>query len=176
MRKPSNDESITNLEYAIKYYPYYKTDNCSKWIIPIQPKWHELLFPDIKNPDLFSDLPENYSASSNTIKKAYLCHAIVKKIKQGDLVYFYRSDDRKSVECVGIIEKTFRSSKADEIIAEVSKRTVYSNDTINDIVKEEALVILFRLLEYIKPISRTELYKRGIKSPIQTIRRINISL
>jgi ribosomal protein S18 acetylase RimI-like enzyme len=176
MKQPNAEESVTNLEYAIKHYPFYKKENCAKWIVPIRPRWHEQLFPDIKDKDLFSDFPENYQASANTIKKAYLCHAKVKKIKEGDLVYFYRSNDKKTIECVGIVEKTFRSADAGEIIAEVSKRTVYSNKYIDEFVAKETLVILFRLLEYIPPVSRAELKKRGIKQPIQSIRSIEFSL
>jgi len=176
MRKPTGDESITNLEYAIKHYPFYRKDNCAKWIIPIQPQWHEQLFPDIKDKNLFSELPESFSASANTIKKAYLCHAKTTKMQQGDLLYFYRSEDRRTVECVGIVEKTFRSNDSQEIIAEVSKRTVYSNNDIDKIAKKDTLVILFRLLEYITPISSTELEKRGVKQPIQSIRSVDFLL
>jgi len=176
MRKPSSEEPIKNLEYAIKHYPFYKKNNCSKWIIPIQPNWHEQLFPDIKNKNLFSDLPEEYTSSANTIKKAYLCHAKVNNINPGDIVYFYRSEDRQSIESVGIVEKAFKCSNVQIILAEVSKRTVYSNEDIDIIAQKETLVILFRLLEYIKPISSTELKKHGVKGPIQSIRRIDFSL
>jgi len=176
MRKPADNITIDNLEYAIKHYPCYKKENCSKWIVPIKPSYHDTLFPDVMKADLFSCLPENYSASSNTIKKAYLCHANTKEIKRGDLLYFYRSGDTHSIQSIGIVEKTFRSNNYDVILAEVAKRTVYSTDEIKSIAQKETLVILFRLLEYIKPVSSNDLTKLGVRGNIQTIRRVNFTL
>ena len=40
----------STLDSLIKYYPYFKEDTeVSKFIIPIQPKYHEDLFPDFSN-------------------------------------------------------------------------------------------------------------------------------
>ncbi len=176
MRRPDANENISNLEYAIKHYPFYRRENCRKWIVPILPRWHTILFPDLREEDLFSPLPESYLSSSNTIKKAYLCHANTKKIQAGDLVYFYRSRDRKSVECVGIVEKVMRTNDIEEIINEVSKRSVYTNDQIISIAQKETLLVLFRILEFITPYSLEELCRHGVRPPIQTIREISFAL
>jgi predicted GNAT family N-acyltransferase/predicted nucleic acid-binding protein len=174
-------EYLTNLQFAVRHYPCFsKNAQVPKWLVPIQPRYHEMLFPDISSSrDMFPfirDAPENYGAYANTIKKAYLCHAPVKKIKEGDLLYFYRSDDRKSIECVGIVEKSFRSSDKSEILANVSKRTVYSIADITELAKEETLVILFRHLQYFPGIDQSTLAQKGIKFPIQTIRKLTVTL
>jgi len=181
MRPPNDDSELSNIEYAIMYYPFYKKENCSKWLVPIQPKYHEMLFPDVsakrnRFPE-FRDDPNEYGSYANTIKKAYLCHANVKSIKVGDLIYFYRSQDRKSVQSVGIVDYCFRSSDSQEILAKIAKRTVYSQSEISDIAQKNTLVILFRLLEYITPpIDARTLLKNGINGPIQSIREIERAL
>lgn len=60
------------LEYAIRYFPLLKISSNSVYIVPIQPDFHNILFPELKNKiqyDLFDDEP---SSAGNTIKKAYL--------------------------------------------------------------------------------------------------------
>jgi len=178
MRKPSNDGNLSNVSYAIRHYPFYRKDTSQKWLVPIRPQYHEMLFPDIGDwrDTFFADDPIVYGSCANTIKKAYLCHARVAKMKDGDILYFYRSHDRKSVECIGIVEYVFKSNDAQEILAHVSKRTVYSQSEIEGMTEKDTVVILFRLLGYIPPISDAELAKRDVRGPIQTIRQVSFSL
>jgi ribosomal protein S18 acetylase RimI-like enzyme len=175
MRKPEAQTNLSCLEFAIKYFPFYRKDLSNKWIVPIRPQFHNMLFPDISDytNDLFKDDPNTYSSFSNTIKKAYLCHSNVKKLSTGDILYFYRSKDRKSVECVGIVEDVFRSSNVQDVLAAVSKRTVYNQAAIKAMATREILVILFRLLEYIPPVDYNELAQKGIIGNIQSIRKFN---
>ncbi len=171
-------ENISDIEYAIKYYPNYrKHASAAKWIIPIRPEYHEKLFPDISEINnmfpSFKENPDFYASYSNTIKKAYLSNANVKTIKPGDLVYFYRSHDRQSIECCGIVEKCFRSSDPQEIIAAIAKRSVYDREEIEEIAKQETLVLCFRILEYFKTPITAEVLERQyhVHGPIQTIRK-----
>ena len=71
--------------------------------IPIRPQYHEDLFPDFSSMkgSLFEKDQSLYSCQGNTIKKAYLCHSRIKSIRKGDIVLFYRSKDRKSIQCMG---------------------------------------------------------------------------
>ncbi len=81
------------LTYAIKYYPnYLDRPAVKKFIVPIRPRYHEKLFPDVSSfaTGLFSGDPSQYTSESNTIKKAYICHSNITKIRPGDLLLFYR--------------------------------------------------------------------------------------
>lgn len=174
--QPPLSSDLSPLNYAIQYYPHIKgCDETSHFIVPIQPQYHEVLFPDISecSKGLFKDDHGIYPTPSRTIKKAYICHANINKIKLGDNLLFYRTRDRKSIEALGVVEKVVRSKKADEFLPLVSKRTVFSNAKIEELTKSECLVILFRLQRYFKvPIKSNELEKMSIKGAIQTIRQV----
>lgn len=178
MRTPSKTNSLSDLEYAVRYYPHYRKSGVfSKWLIPIRPPYHEMLFPDVSDKRFwfpeFRDNPDEYGPYANTIKKAYLCHSNVREIKAGDLVYFYRSQDRQSVQCVGIVEHSFRSTNVQDILTAISKRSVYSQTDVERMARKETLVILFRLLEYlIPPIDAAALRRGRVSGPIQSIRKL----
>lgn len=175
MRPATSKEKMTPLEYAIKFYPnYYDGRDISKFIVPIQPEYHNDLFADISDNSrgLFADDPLMYSPQSNTIKKAYICRANTSQIVEGDLLLFYRTADRQSIECIGIVEQTYRGSDINIVMPMVSKRTVFSRSELQRWVNQRALVILFRLLRTFSPINSGKLESVGIKQPIQTIRKI----
>ena len=122
MSKPESVSiDIGPLNYAIKYYPHYLDDErVNKFIVPIRPQYHDDLFPDLNHylsTGLFSDDPNQYNPQSNTIKKAYMCHSNINKINPGDLLFFYRTHDRKSVECVGLVEQVEHESDIDRVLS-----------------------------------------------------------
>lgn len=171
VRKGSVDRN-DYVQYAIAHYPHVIDEGVKKYIVPIRPSYHDLLFPD-KKPyqDLFqSDL----SSESNAIKKAYLCKSPIKDIRPGDLLFFYRSKDEHRICCVGVAEKIRRFSDADDLIGFVSKRTVYTHDEMRKFTSRgEVLAILFRLIRYLKsPVEKKTLTDRGVKGQIQTIREM----
>lgn len=44
------DDNCNSLESLIRYYPYFKdNESVQKFIIPIQPQYHEVLFPDFSS-------------------------------------------------------------------------------------------------------------------------------
>lgn len=175
MLPPTLASELTALEYAIRYYPnYIDNSNVAKFIVPIKPDYHNDLFADISDTSqgLFANDPLMYSPQSNTIKKAYICHANTSQIQAGDLLLFYRTKDRKSIECIGIVEQTYRGRDKDKVLPMVSKRTVFSHKQIDSWLSKKALVILFRLLKTFPPIDNFELERAGIKQPIQSIRMI----
>ena len=113
-----------------------------------------------------------YSCQGNTIKKAYLSHSKIKTINKGDIVLFYRSHDRKSIQCMGIVESVFSSENVDNVFSIIAKRTVYSYDELKEIINKETLVILFRFIPLNKEISNKDIKTAGIKGNIQSIRQI----
>lgn len=172
--KMTQCESDEN-DSLFRYYPYFK-DNSSiqKFIIPIRPKYHEDLFPDfsIMKGSLFEQDQSLCNCQSNTIKKAYLCHSKTKRIKPGDIVLFYRSGDRKSIQCMGIVESVCYSDDINYVFPLIAKRTVYGYTEIQDILKEPTLVILFRYIPLSKEISKQTLIQADVRGNIQSIRKI----
>lgn len=170
------DDDCNSLESLIKYYPYFQDhESVQKFIIPIQPQFHEDLFPDFSNMKgtLFEKDQSLYTCQGNTIKKAYLCHAKIKTIRKGDIILFYRSKDRKSIQCMGIVEDVLFSENIDEVFPAIAKRTVYKYSDIQNILKKRTLVILFRYKALDKEISNQSIVDAGVKGYIQSIRKID---
>jgi hypothetical protein len=169
-------DGMSTLGYAVTYCPHYLDSAVvGKFIIPIQPEYHNDLFADSSDmaSGLFAHDPSQYSPQSNTIKKAYICHANTMQIDAGDLLFFYRTHDRKSIECMGVVEQTYRGREVDKVLPLVSKRTVYSREEIEGLLRKDTLVILFRFIRYFSPLSRRVLAEAGINGQIQSIRRIS---
>lgn len=170
------DDGKSTLDSLIRYYPYFKdNESVQKFIVPIQPQYHEDLFPDfsIMKGSLFEKDQSLYSCQGNTIKKAYLCHSRVKSIRKGDLILFYRSKDRKSIQCMGIVENVLFSEDINEVFPTIAKRTVYKYSDLQEILNKKTLVILFRYVAIDKEISSQAIANAGIKGYIQSIRQIN---
>ena len=164
------------LKYDIEHFPHFDFgDNVKKILVPIQPAFHDRLFPDLGRRDYLPGLYPDDASEANAIKKAYICGSGYKRLEKGDLLFFYRSHDSKSITCVGVVEAFLRSDNADEIIPFVARRTVFFDDEIeNKANKGEQLAILFRVVKYLKRgISWSQLRKAGMKGPIQTMRTID---
>lgn len=114
-------------------------------------------------------MPEMYGSESNTIRKAYLCDAAINKISSGDLLLFYRSQDRRSIEVIGVVKEVCRSNDRKEIFNVVKGRTVYPIYEIDHMVhasKKGVLVLCFDLIEYFeKPITLSQLREMNISPP-----------
>lgn len=170
------ETNLGSLESLIKYYPFFQdNDSTQKYIIPIQPQYHEDLFPDFSSMkgSLFESDQSLYSCQGNTIKKAYLCHANTKSVKRGDVVLFYRSKDRMSIQCMGIVEDAFTSDNVEEVFPKIAKRTVYTHSDLEKILSQKTLIILFRFIPLDHEISRRKIQSVGIMGNIQSIRKIS---
>jgi hypothetical protein len=161
--------TLLPLPYVIKYFPMVKIDNNSIYLVPIKPKYHKILFPELKNQfELFS---ENINSAGNAIKQAYLCKSPNKSIKPGDILFFYRTEDEKAITSYGIVEQFQIESNAEQIFQWVAKRTVYSFDEIATMAGSNVKVILFRLIAHLEdpvPFKRLKELKT-ITGPIQSI-------
>lgn len=143
---------LTPLEMHVRFGPRFAVfDENSSFVIPIRPIYHFSMFPEL-GPKPGSLLPMVPKPCGNAIRKAYLCNSSIKKIKEGDNIFFYRSTDISALTCLGIVEETLRSRDADKIAQYVGKRTVYSYSEIEDLCyKGEVLAILFRMVCPIAP-------------------------
>lgn len=135
-------------DYNRLFFPHYRSDETvGKFLVPIKPRYHDILFPDYGHTqgDLFED---NIATATvgNAIKLAYLCHARTNSIQVGDILLFYRSEDIRALTSVGIVERFEISDDEDEIAGIVSRRTVYNMDEIRDLAERPTKVILFRLV------------------------------
>lgn len=74
------------LDYTVKYYPATKLDGNKAFLIPIKPRYHNILFPEQRiQSDMFSDVG---NSAGNAIKQAYLCKSPTKSVKPGDMIFF----------------------------------------------------------------------------------------
>jgi len=160
-------EGILPVELNKKYYPaFYDGPRVKKHIIPIRPEYHEKLFLEYRNrtPSLFEQAG-NLIIEGNTIKKAYICHTVSRKIRPGDVLLFYRSWDNKELTSICTVEDIFHKiKKYEEIIKIVGKRSVYTKDDLFDILKQSpaTIIIFFLHFELKRYISLHNLQEAGI--------------
>lgn len=118
-----------------------KWADTSAFLVPIQPRFHDLLFPEATpQTSLFAGA----HPCGNALRKAYLCNAGTREIRPGDVLLFYRSEDTKAVTVVGVAEETLIAGQATQIARFVGKRTVYPFAEIEKLCAKEVLAILFR--------------------------------
>ena len=171
-------KNLSPLEISNIYYPnFYDGIKVKKHIIPIRPEYHNRLFTDFpKRQTTLNEHAGKFIIEGNTIKKAYLCHAITKKIKPGSLLIFYRSHDIKGVVSLGVAEKIYYDlTTLEEVANIVGKRSVYSLSEIEEITQRSTTVILFNHHFYFKRILN---YKQLVdynilRGPPQSINEIN---
>jgi GNAT superfamily N-acetyltransferase len=177
------DEELSKSDYLKRYFPSYKLDETvSGYIVPIQPQYFESLFPDKADfaNSLFGHMPDMYKSESNTIRKAYLCGSNIKRIEPGDLVLFYRSGDRKSIEVLAGVINAEHMTDIEKIRNEIKDRTVFSDSEIERLLDEHngtLLVIKFDLIEYFaNPITFSVMNELGISVPQSIISVTNVQL
>lgn len=174
-RHPSSPpaEDIPAIDYAKLYFPHYRKDaSVRKFLVPIQPQYHQILFPDLaRQGQLFG----GSSVAGNAIKQAYLCKAQTNQVKPGDVVLFYRTGDEKAVTTLGIVERYEVHDDATNIMQIVSRRTVYSQKDIEAMAKSPTKVMLFRLAKHFHVhVPYSALTQEGIVSgSIQSITKIS---
>lgn len=136
-------DGLAPLECHKKFYPsYYDGENIQKFFVPILPKFHLKLFPEyttFEQPMLFT--PQEISKikeeiSGNTIRKVYLSRAQCRKLKLGDLVFFYMSknDTYQYSQCltiVGVVDGVTECKNLSELLQVTAKRSVYSHDDLS---------------------------------------------
>jgi hypothetical protein len=177
------DESLTALDYHIRYGPPAVSTNASAFVIPIKNHWHNQLFPECamsssveKGQLAFPDFAsEKIRPWGNALRKAYLCNAISNRLEPGDIILFYRSGF-KTVEVIGVVEETLRTGSAEEVTNMVGGRTVYSAEDVEELAihTRQVLVIMFRrdwVLDV--PWTLAELkFSNVLNGPPQTVQQV----
>lgn len=176
---PENIEEIEDFGIiSKKYYPsFYDGKKAHKFLIPIRPEFHERLFTGLGRQTTLAEFAGSFIIEGNTIKKAYLSHSGIKKMRPGDILLFYKSKMDRSISSLGVIEELYRLRDPDKILQYVLKRTVYSIHEIIEISEKSTLVILFTFhFHFDNPVGYDFLLQQGIlKGPPQTIIEIDDS-
>ena len=166
-------EDVPALDYAKLYFPHYRKDaSVQKFLVPIQPQYHQILFPELaRQGQLFN----GNSVAGNAIKQAYLCKAPSNQVHAGDIVLFYRSKDEMAVTTIGVVERYETHTEAARIMQLVSRRTVYSQSEIEAMTNKSVRVMLFRLVGHFnKPIPLASLkHDANVSGKLMSITKIS---
>lgn len=162
-------------EVSKKYYPsYYDGSQVNKYIIPIQPAYHNNLFIDYqKNRQAFLlELWGDFVAEGNTIKKAYLTQSKIQKIKPGDIILFYRSRDMHAITSLGVVDQFHSDISPEEIMRIIGKRSVYSKNDIEGLTKNPSIILFRHHFHFtnsvlLKPMLQAHILKGAPQSPMQ---------
>ncbi len=140
------EKDLPPMDLARKYYPSFKDHpSIKKFLIPIMPEYHDRLFPDFKERQMRITDYSEINKPGNAIKKAYLSHSAIKKIRPGDLLLFYRSHDLKAITSIGVVDREpVHTNEPEKVVSIVGQRSVYTYEEIKNITQENVLVILFR--------------------------------
>lgn len=141
-----SEKMMLSIEASKKYYPSFRdSSDVKKFLVPIIPEYHDRLFPDFKQRQMKITEYSEINIPGNAIKKAYLSHSAIKKVRAGDILLFYRSHDLKLVTAIGVVEQEpVHTKEAEEIIRIVGKRSVYLYEEIKEMAQKPVLVTMFR--------------------------------
>lgn len=137
---------MSPVNVSTKHWPCFRDSGvATKYVIPIRPEFHERLFTDFGSRQ--TNLREHageFIIEGNTIRKAYLTHSKVKRIRPGDVVLFYRSRDLRGLTSLGVIESVYQGmTDPGPIMNLIRKRTVYTPEEVKRFAKTPTTVILF---------------------------------
>ena len=173
---PPIDTTLDAFEYLRRYFPHFRDGNdIRKFIVPIRPEYHQVLFPDYDSPinrQMMLFRPSN--TAGNAIKLAYLCHSKTQGLRPGDVVLIYRSGDERAITSLGIVEDYQALTDAAEIARLVSRRTVYTMQDIEQMARKPTKVMLFRLVRHFNSPPRHDWLQSNhvINGNIQSIRTL----
>jgi len=133
------------VDFAVTYWPAFQhSEEIRKFVVPIQPQYHDVLFPEFSTQMSLGLRGTTKMAPGNTLKKAYLCNAKIRALPAGSIIMFYRSKDKSEIVSLGIVESCYRTSNSEEAVRVVGKRSVYNLDEIEALASKEVLIIIFR--------------------------------
>jgi hypothetical protein len=137
---------VSRSEIASLYYPsFYDGTDVKKYVVPIQPVFHQRLFPAWKGPQRDLNFDVGMLPERNAITKAYLCNSRITGIGPQDILLFYRSEDTSGITTLGVVERVYISIKDVQTVLEIAgKRIVYSQEEIEGMLRKHAILILFR--------------------------------
>jgi ribosomal protein S18 acetylase RimI-like enzyme/predicted nucleic acid-binding protein len=191
------DEEISVLDLDRLIYPrIFDGPSVRKFIVPIRPNYHKILFPEIayaaplplfggsRREDLISSTGRADRTPGNTIRKVYLCRSPNTNLRPGDIILFYQSKDEdfansQSITTLGVVENASEFGELDALSLHVARRSVFSLDNLKAMMQESSRpikVIDFLLVGHSDPpVSLEQLIRSGIfhSRPPQSISMIS---
>lgn len=175
-------DGVDVLEFDRLIYPrFVESAEIRKFIIPIRPEYHKVLFPEIAyatplplfgstRQDLLTGKGMADRTPGNTIRKIYLCHSKNTNLRPGDIILFYQSKDEdfansQSITTLGIVENVQMFSEVESLSSHVAKRSVFSMSELTAMFNGKPLVkaIDFLLVgHFASPIALVNLLKNGV--------------
>lgn len=141
-------KSLPPIEISKTFYPSFCDGNLvKKFIVPILPAYHNKLFTDYsKRQVTLAEYADEFVIEGNTIKKAYLSHSNIKRIKRGDIILFYRSEDLQAITSLGVVEGVYSDVEdTGQILQIAGKRTVFSRGEVDKWIERSPVsIFLFR--------------------------------
>lgn len=125
----------TALAASCRGYPNFVCDaGVRKFVIPIRPAYHAMLFPESGWTAADADV-EILGRPGNTIEKVYLCHSRITTMRPGDVIHFYLSKGTsargsQSITTVGVVKSVRWSRDIDQVRLWTAKRSVYPDDEL----------------------------------------------
>lgn len=166
---PEDYLKFTPLDFDIRFCPRYFNAEQDAFLVPVISSYHNMLFPEsIKENLLFPQL-DYMNSYSNAMRKAYLCKSNTNLVREGSILFFYKSHGVGNIETCGIVERVERLRNLDAIISLTGKRTVYQRSEIENMCKDgkDILVLLFRQAEgFAKEIHFSDLQKQQLVSGV----------
>ena len=141
-----------------KIYPaYYDEPESRKFVVPIQPRYYRILFPEAYSEiqlSLFEGSASDMSRTpGNTIRKTYICRAPTTKLEPGSVILFYTTKDERclqtqSICTVGVVEWVTEASTLDELMMLTTRRSAYTRKQLEELVNysEKPLKVIDFLL------------------------------
>lgn len=157
--------ALPPFDFLRQFFPHFRCDSeISKYIVPIRPEYHSILFPDyVSQVDRQEDLFPMENSAGNAIKMAYLSKAPTKSMLPGDIVLFYRSGDERALTSIGVVESYDTLADVEAIVSRVKRRTVYSLADIQAMASKPIRVMLFRFVRHLRtPLLLSHLIEAGI--------------
>lgn len=175
---PGLDEDPDPAAINTRYYPsFYDGEGTDKFLIPIRPEYHGRLFPTYNRRNTkLTEFSGGFVTEGNAIKKAYLCHANIRKIDKDDVLLFYRTYDHMEITSLCVCDRIeYGVESIEEVETIVGKRSVFSRSEINDLLQRPLTVILFRWhFELGNPIHYKVLLDQNILlGPLQTTQQLD---
>ncbi|WP_372961531.1 hypothetical protein [Methanoregula sp.] len=168
-----NCSELTPLSMSNLFYPsFYDGPAVKKFIVPIQPSYHDRLFTDFKRRRIgLSEFFGEFYPEGNSIRKVYITHSNILKINPGDLILFYRSQDLKGIVSLGVVESFHpKISDPHEISQLVTRRTVYSQMEIEEMRKPLTVILFTHHFHFAQPVIYKQLLDNHIlEGPAQAI-------
>lgn len=175
---PPVGADLSPVELARQYYPsFYDGSEVSKFLVPVQPQFHDKLFSGYPDRDPPREERQGmFRPEANAIRKAYLSNANTRKIEPGDILLFYRSRDHQQVTSLGVCEEVhYGLTETDQVSRIVGKRSVFSEREIERYTESETTVLLFSWhFDLDDPLSYEELIEADVlNGPPQVMQQIN---